>query len=267
MHRSGQDKLSEASRATDALHVQPPLQLGAGAFASPLVPSSRPDDPAGRRYRLAAIALVGAALLAVGIVGIALLVREQRAGTLTRVGIEPRVQVRAETPSELQMRLASSGAVARPSNTVTPLVPPPAPPPPETAAPTQPAPKAQAASAAVQSSAQAQPVVASKPERSTRRGRAERKHRAAATEPALPEAPTRAQVIAAMRKVTPAATACFKGTPGKSVVAFSVVGKTGRVVGAHGTGSAGSCIARVVRRARFPKFAKPRFEISYPFAL
>jgi hypothetical protein len=71
-----------------------------------------------------------------------------------------------------------------------------------------------------------------------------------------------------MKKVTPAVHACFGSTRGKAMVKFSVVGETGRIVGASvtgKTGKVGSCIARSVRRARFPKFAKSRVEISYPF--
>jgi hypothetical protein len=72
-----------------------------------------------------------------------------------------------------------------------------------------------------------------------------------------------------MRKITPAVNACFGSTHGTAKASFAVVGKTGRVIGARvtgKTGKVGSCIARSVRRARFPKFAKPRIEISYPFA-
>ena len=80
---------------------------------------------------------------------------------------------------------------------------------------------------------------------------------------------TRAEVIAAMRKITPAVDACFGTMHGKANVTVAVVGKTGRAAGVRvtgKTGKVGSCIAHSVRRARFPKFAKARVEISYPFA-
>jgi hypothetical protein len=116
-----------------------------------------------------------------------------------------------------------------------------------------------------------QPVRAasSKRESAQRKARADRTRPEPSLAPALPNKPTRAQVIAAMRRVTPAVNKCFGGTRGKAIVTFSVIGNTGRVVGARVTGKAGkvgSCIARSVRLARFPKFAKPRLEISYPFA-
>jgi hypothetical protein len=85
----------------------------------------------------------------------------------------------------------------------------------------------------------------------------------------LPLQPTRAQVIAAMRRVTPAVEACFGSAHGKAQVAITVLGTTGRVTTAKVTGQKGrigSCIARAVRQARLPKFLKRKLEISYPFA-
>jgi hypothetical protein len=61
--------------------------------------------------------------------------------------------------------------------------------------------------------------------------------------------------------------------PGQAGVAFAnitVVGKTGRVgnVDVTGvTGEPGSCIARAVRKAVFPKFSAENFQVKFPFRL
>jgi hypothetical protein len=89
-----------------------------------------------------------------------------------------------------------------------------------------------------------------------------------ASDARLPEVPPRAAVIAAMTRVTPAALACFGDVRGVAKARLFVRGSTGRVVHARVDGipgRAGSCIARAVRRAAFPKFQKERLEISYPF--
>lgn len=86
----------------------------------------------------------------------------------------------------------------------------------------------------------------------------------------LPEAPSRDEVLAAMRGVESAVRACVAGEQptGTAEVALSVAGDTGRVTSANVTGitgSAGTCIARAVRNARFPHFTKPVFSIKYPY--
>ena len=71
-----------------------------------------------------------------------------------------------------------------------------------------------------------------------------------------------------MHRVSPAVKACFGGRRGKAEVLISVIGKSGRVTTAWVSGQrgkVGSCIARAVRRARFPKFQKRKLEIGYPF--
>jgi hypothetical protein len=84
----------------------------------------------------------------------------------------------------------------------------------------------------------------------------------------LPVRPTRAQVIAAMRRVTPAVYDCFENGLGFVRTELSVTGKTGRVTQVHvagGTGREHACIARVLRGARLPKFNQEKLEIAYPF--
>jgi len=86
----------------------------------------------------------------------------------------------------------------------------------------------------------------------------------------LPEAPSRDETLAAMRGVESAVRACAAAEQitGTAEVAITVAGGTGRVTSANVTGitgTAGSCIARAVRNARFPHFTKPAFSIKYPY--
>jgi predicted Zn finger-like uncharacterized protein len=96
---------------------------------------------------------------------------------------------------------------------------------------------------------------------------------AAAAAAALPETPTRDQVAAAMRAVAPAVLACGEGQTldsNQAQVAVTVAGATGRVSSARVTGvqgPVGSCVARAVREAEFPKFAKSSLSINFPFKL
>lgn len=256
---------SAASRSADESR-QPHLPLGGGAFASPLAWQSSPESATRKNYRLIAITLLSASLLATSIVGVALLVSTQREAPHPARTASPAV-LREEPPSEMRAaRVPSQVAVPkRASARLTPIPSSPAARAPSTTA----LPSAATATGSVQPSLQAVPVTSSKRKAGHRPSDAGRAPRVAPPAPTLPEALTRAQVIAAMRKITPAVDACFGNTYGKANVTFSVVGKTGRVVGARvtgKTGKVGSCIARSVRRARFPKFAKPRIEISYPFA-
>jgi predicted Zn finger-like uncharacterized protein len=87
----------------------------------------------------------------------------------------------------------------------------------------------------------------------------------------LPESPSRDETLAAMRGVEAAVRACNTGAEamtGTAEVALTVAGSTGRVTTANVTGitgNVGSCIARAVRNARFPRFSKPTFSIKYPY--
>jgi predicted Zn finger-like uncharacterized protein len=87
----------------------------------------------------------------------------------------------------------------------------------------------------------------------------------------LPDQPSRDETLAAMRGVEAAVRACSANeTPltGTAEVAINVAGATGRVTSATVTGitgTVGSCIARAVRNARFPRFGRPSFSIKYPY--
>jgi predicted Zn finger-like uncharacterized protein len=86
----------------------------------------------------------------------------------------------------------------------------------------------------------------------------------------LPEKPSRDDVLKAMKGVTDAVKACAPGQAGVAFANVTVVGKTGRVgnVDVTGvTGEPGSCIARAVRKAVFPKFSAENFQVKFPFRL
>jgi predicted Zn finger-like uncharacterized protein len=96
---------------------------------------------------------------------------------------------------------------------------------------------------------------------------------APAAEDALPESPSRDAVMVALRSVEADVRKCAEGATLEepaAKVAIVVSGSTGRVSSAKVTGiqgPVGSCIARAVRAASFPKFSKPQFNIEYPFKL
>jgi predicted Zn finger-like uncharacterized protein len=102
-------------------------------------------------------------------------------------------------------------------------------------------------------------------------GSAKTKAPAASTpNPNLPDQPSRDQVISAMNSVKSAVSNCAPGQGGVATVTVSVAGETGRVTNAQVsgvTGPAGSCVAKAVRRAQFPKFKNKVFKIQFPFKL
>jgi hypothetical protein len=95
------------------------------------------------------------------------------------------------------------------------------------------------------------------------------KHEAAAAAN-LPDKPTRDDVLSAMNGVKDAVKACAKGAGGVAIANITVAGKSGRVsnVEVSGiTGDVGSCIAKAVRKASFPKFKADDFQVKFPFRL
>jgi hypothetical protein len=96
--------------------------------------------------------------------------------------------------------------------------------------------------------------------------------KAAAAEPKsnLPDQPTKSDVVNAMKGVQGQVSSCAKGQTGVAFVNVSIAGATGRVTSAEVTGitgPAGSCIAKAVRGAQFPKFQQKVFKVKYPFKL
>lgn len=96
----------------------------------------------------------------------------------------------------------------------------------------------------------------------------------AAAEPpaeALPEAPSREQIILGFEAVRASVEACAAGAHGVATAKVTLAG-AGRVAnavieGAFAGTPQGSCMARAVRKAQFPRFASPTFTVAYPFAL
>jgi hypothetical protein len=74
----------------------------------------------------------------------------------------------------------------------------------------------------------------------------------------------------AMGSVKGAVSACAQGQTGVAFANVSVAGATGRVTSAEVTGitgPAGSCVAKAVRGAQFPKFQQKVFKVKFPFKL
>ena len=88
----------------------------------------------------------------------------------------------------------------------------------------------------------------------------------------LPEHPSREQVQAALNAIRPQVAACLEGQHATVRVRITVR-SSGRVTTAvvqdsfYARPPIGSCIARTVRRARFPAFSEDTFVVLYPFQL
>lgn len=87
----------------------------------------------------------------------------------------------------------------------------------------------------------------------------------------LPEHPSREAVQHTMTALLPAIRECAAGQSGALQVEVTV-GSSGRVRNALVTGAfagtpEGSCMARTVRGARFPRFGQESFTVRYPFRL
>lgn len=88
----------------------------------------------------------------------------------------------------------------------------------------------------------------------------------------MPDAPSRADVIAAMASVRRAVATCAVGRGGVAQVRVTFSGPSGRVMNAVMEGQfagtpQGSCIARAVRAASVPRFSQPSVTVSYPFQI
>jgi hypothetical protein len=140
-------------------------------------------------------------------------------------------------------------------------------------APSAAAPKPKAAAPVA---AAAAPVSASVPDSATQQrpaAAAPAQPAVAATEGAvaLPETPTRAEVAAGFEAIRGALVACAEGKPGQLDI-DATVANSGRVShalieGAFKGSSAGSCMARAVRTARFPQVSRPNLKVRYAIAL
>jgi hypothetical protein len=87
----------------------------------------------------------------------------------------------------------------------------------------------------------------------------------------LPLVPTREQVVAGFDAIQPELVRCAAGKHGVAQISATIAA-SGRIsyalVGGKFQGTAeGSCMARVVRGARFPQFSQPTLKASYPVSL
>ena len=90
----------------------------------------------------------------------------------------------------------------------------------------------------------------------------------------LPASPSRDSVRTALRSVREAAARCGArdGRHGVANTTITVRGSTGRVAMSRVTGqfagtATGSCVARAVRGAHFPRFQQSTFQVSFPYRI
>lgn len=88
----------------------------------------------------------------------------------------------------------------------------------------------------------------------------------------LPESPSREDIKGGFESVRAEMETCAAGAHGMATTNVTIAGPTGRVTYATVDGlfagtPQGSCMARAVRKARFPRFASPTLKVSYPFSL
>jgi hypothetical protein len=237
-----------------------PLPIGSEAFMAPLAPPPQRRVVVPRQLLWLCALGAGAGALAGAIVlAVALRGEEPNAAA---VGLGSN---RAPKPSAVRAVAAEVagdlGHAAKQAERVQPQQPlPPAasavPQPAATAAPA-PAPAASAPSAAPTAESEGDP------------SRAGHERRAERRKEKLLERPSREQVIAAMSRVQGDVRACYGSSHGVATADLTVIGKSGRVTTAHVSGlsgTVGSCIARAVRKAQFPKFSTESISIRYPMA-
>lgn len=94
---------------------------------------------------------------------------------------------------------------------------------------------------------------------------------APATDPMLPERPTRSDVRVGLEMLRPMLQACAATTHGTAIADIKIAGSGrvsyGRIDGDFAGTAAGSCMASALRGAEFPMFSGPAFTVRYPFAL
>jgi hypothetical protein len=88
----------------------------------------------------------------------------------------------------------------------------------------------------------------------------------------LPATPSRDDVLSAMKGIAPDVASCGKGESGVAMAKVGVTGASGKVSSVDVSGSfagspVGSCVAKEVRKAKFPKFSQSTFSFSYPFKI
>jgi predicted Zn finger-like uncharacterized protein len=98
---------------------------------------------------------------------------------------------------------------------------------------------------------------------------------AASSKPAaadLPAAPSRDDVLGALKSVGPKVSGCGNGQSGIATAKIGVSGATGKVTSVDVTGQfagtpVAACVAREAGKAKFPKFSNPSFSVTFPFKI
>jgi hypothetical protein len=89
-------------------------------------------------------------------------------------------------------------------------------------------------------------------------------------EPTLPEAPDREEIAKAMGSIRREVQQCYdRGmVPGQVNLTLIVIGSTGRVIKASvdETSSTATCIRKLARKLRFPRFSREQVTIQYPYS-
>jgi hypothetical protein len=239
------------------------------AAIDPLNTPAWDGGPVRRRdHRLLIAILGGICLASVGVVGLALWVKVQRAesaGGLERAaGAAPAAREGVE-PS-------ASPAPARVPEVVAAVDVPrgdPPPPPAASAAEDQSAREPAPAKADDGAKSGATAVADEKDTaRETRREQRQRRRKERAS--SLPDKPTREQVLRALGPVQTRVKRCARGQRGVVTLDLRINGPRGRVASAEVSGVSGDakrCVASAARGARFPRFADERFAIRYPIKL
>jgi tetratricopeptide (TPR) repeat protein len=94
-------------------------------------------------------------------------------------------------------------------------------------------------------------------------------------DPPLPEHPARDQIIASMRPLKAGLAGCAPMFGGRVVFRVAIQGETGNVTAASLEDVSGgdidddtkACMESVIQSARFPRFTRESFEISYPYQI
>jgi hypothetical protein len=239
-----------------------PLPLGSDAFMPPLAPADDATEPGSRRWLGPAAAGVAVAVFS-AVLGLILWPREA-----AEITAEPAPATRSTSSPTTSFATRAPGAVLTPAPVSGPA--PVAATTPAAASPAAtPAPASGAVASATAEPAPPPSSVATPSDRPRDESRSKRSRRGSRNRDPQIDKPSRAQVIAAMAGVQRKVKACLPSGRGSITADVKVLGKTGRVTTAQidgQRGEVGSCIARAVRKAKFPTFSAESISIRYPMA-
>lgn len=270
--KGGDSDISGQRPAMQATEYAGLHSLGSEAFRVPLPPPLSEPPRFSPRVRLGLYVLGAVVGISAAAVGVALVLTSKPA---------PARDLRGSVVAEAESTGSEAAPSRAPLEAVAVAAPEPQAPEPVAAVepPAKPAAEAPAAAEPVAEAAPAEPSAAPAPtasaaaegkSASTRsRSTGSSRSRRAKDTGGLTAKLSREQVIGAMNRVQPAVMDCFHSAHGTAMANITVVGKTGRVTTAQVTGmsgTVGSCIARAVRGATFPRFTDETLTVRYPFA-